>query len=607
MITNTIKRFFAFNQQLAYTNKGMPIFKISALAFHKNYLLLLYIFIGLVFVSCSKDIAGKTGVDETSNGITAFVTDTSGLPTPDAIVVVRPSHFRSSGILQNTNPKIGHYTLLTDTQGRFVIDSLPSGVYTLEIYSHGNGSLLSIHVDSLGKINYTWADTIIVQKMGSITGQIQLPPGTPFAQILVPGTERLVYTDSQGNFTINEIPAGEIQILALAPDSIIVLASNSITVKSGENTDAGTIEPPVTSLSDWSHTMTVTLNTKSSGVPIPKRLIQYPLLVRLNDAYFPSEASLQGADLRVFDPIGNIIPYTITHWDPLNRKANLWIKLPRIEVNDSTIVAHIKWGRAGTISAQNSSAVFDTANGHVAAFALDSRYINSDGQLVTKDASANQLTGHIITTGTLPIFSEMGAHFDSTSQGIAVANFPFNFGGEAYTIEAWLKPEVAGSIWLSRLNRSDSIWNHGERIYYLGESGKSATINTGLQPAILSHADSVNQYIFAKDSITLNQWTHLAIRRNWINAQKDTAKIEMFVNGSMVPMVNQNTLEQLDKLQDSLYIAGSMFGRSYQGSIANLMVSKGLRSAEWIWFSSKVQQLNTKAIKLHVSQITLSN
>lgn len=558
----------------------------------------------LVLVACSRSngIAGKSGVDETSNGVTAYVVDPAGAPASQALVLIRPVHYRSDGSLRSSDPDSGIWTLVTDVYGRFHLDSLPAGQYTLEVAGDGQGAMMNFDVAPSGLRDSVLADTLSLNLLASVKGRVQLPPGVAYARIVVEGLERLLYTDSAGNFTGSDLPAGNLQVVALMPGTDGVLGVLNVVATAGGTLDVGSLPVPVATASEWLHAGRIVLNTRASGVQIGKRLVDYPLMVRLEGDQFPLEAAHAGADLRVLDTAGNPLPFTLSFWDPLSRKACIWVRLPRVEVNDSLVVAVIQWGRPGSLPLSAPRQVFDTLDGWVGSYALQSSYLDSAGVLRTPDAAGYALHGQVLTTSGLPPdFGPEGTWFDGVSQGVAIGDFPLDLGSNSFTIEAWLKPQTEGGIWLTRDTRSDGgTWNHGERAFYFGWAGTSVNQASGWQPAQVSHEQNgTNVYVFADDTVAQNQWVHLAIRKRFLSATSDTAEIQFFVNGSLVESSGALVLEEPDKMRDSLYIGGQMFGRGYQGWISHLHISRGLRSAEWLYLNSRIQLAGTTALVFH--------
>lgn len=553
--------------------------------------------------ACSRnsEVSGKSGVDETSNGVSAIIVDSDGIPLNDALVFVRPANFRSDGVMRASDPDSGYWTLVTDVAGRFQVSSLPAGNYNMQIFHGRLGLLLHLHVGSTGLADSLIADTLFAQTLSSVHGCVSLPPDVPYARVVLEGMETNATTDSSGCYTLSGVPSGLVSILAIAPTSGNILGSDTISVQPDSAYEIGTLPVPASTDSQWAHAAKVILDSRSSGIYLAKRLLAYPLKVFLNGDNFPVDAMPNGADLRVIDSSGKALPFTIAYWNHLDRKAIVYIRLPRVEANDSLMVAELRWGRPETLPASAPSQVFDSLDNVMAMFPLYQSTLDAQGKLRTPDLSAWANHGVVLSTnGAPPSFGPDGAWFDGQYQGVAIGNFPLDFGGGDFTVSAWLRPQQAGGIWLTRDKQADSVWNHGERAFYFGEPNSSVNVASGWHPAQASHGidsgKTINRYVFAKDSINPDQWIHLTIRRRFISSAKDTAAIQFFVNGSMVTTIDSLTLEESDTPSDSVYIAGRMFGRAYRGYISQLQVYRGLRGSEWIYLDSRVQLPDNPAV-----------
>lgn len=556
-------------------------------------------------ISCSRnsEISGKSGVDETSNGLSAVVLDSTGNPLGDALVFVRPANFRSDGVLRASDPDSGYWTLVTDIAGRFQVSALPAGNYRMQIFNGRLGLLLSLHVDSTGLADTLIADTLLAKALSSVHGCVSLPPDVPYARVLLEGMETSTTTDSSGCYTLSGVPSGALTVLAISPHSGSILGSDTIVVQPDSSYEIGTLPVPASTDSQWAHEAKIVLDTRSTGIYLAKRLLAYPLKVFLYGDNFPTGASPNGADLRVVDSAGNAMPFTIAYWNALDRKAIIYVRLPRIEANDSVMVAKLRWGRPETLPASEPGKVFDSLDNVMAMFPLYKSSLDTQGKLRTPDLSAWANHGVVLSTGgTPPSFGPEGAWFDGQYQGVAIGNFPLDFGGGDFTVSAWLRPQQAGGIWLTRDKQADSVWNHGERAFYFGEPNTSVNVASGWHPAQASHGidsgKTINRYVFAKDSVSPDQWVHLTVRRRFISSAADTAAIQFFVNGSMVATIDSLTLEENDTPSDSVYIAGRMFGRAYRGYISQLQIYRGLRGSEWIYLDSRIQLPDNPAIHI---------
>lgn len=553
--------------------------------------ILLLAFISLL--ACSEKVSGRGGADETSNGVTAQILSSEGTPLASAFVLVRPANFVSNPLLASHNPLKGIQNLITDEDGYFHVDTLPPGKYMLEARSDSQGIALYLEVGSAKPLSQLLQKPLIVQKYAQVHGKIELPPDAAYARLYLLGIDRTILTDSDGNFSMDDVPAGTMVLLAYMPDTTAVLGRTELTITPDTTMQLGTIEVTESEVAEWIHGASVVLNTTTSGYLLSSTLKKYSLPVHLSGANFPDDASMEGADLRVVDTKGNPLPFAITFWDTKQNEATLWILFDSIPANDSLVVAEFLWGRPGTISASDPKTVFDSANGWSAVAPLQTSFLDSAGCAFTPVFSHSTGDGVSISTdGILPDYSSQGAWFDGLGQGVGIANLALDFGSSDYTVEVWLRPEAEGGIWLSRDNKSGGKWDYGERAFYLGEKSGSVNDASGLYPIQVTHGAQFNNYAIADTAVTLNQWVHLAVRRTTIST--DSALVQWFMNGSLMNTLNDRMVDNSDDLNDTLYIATPMFNRSYQGWVRQLQISHTARNPAWIAFDAAIQnRVNT--------------
>jgi hypothetical protein len=111
--------------------------------------------------------------------------------------------------------------------------------------------------------------------------------------------------------------------------------------------------------SDWGHALRITIDTTPSGADLKEAVVDFPLLVRLDDDDFPfDQAHPNGADLRFVDPSGSTLDYEIERWDPDKGVARVWVRVPRVEGNcrDNTLLLY--FGNPSAVPQSSGPAVF---------------------------------------------------------------------------------------------------------------------------------------------------------------------------------------------------------------------------------------------------------
>jgi hypothetical protein len=111
--------------------------------------------------------------------------------------------------------------------------------------------------------------------------------------------------------------------------------------------------------SDWTHVLRIAIDTTASGANIKEPVADFPLLVRLDERYFPFHlASSDGADLRFVDSSGHTLNHEIERWDPDEGTAAIWVLVPRVESNSRDNVLLMYFGNPSAVPLSSGPAVF---------------------------------------------------------------------------------------------------------------------------------------------------------------------------------------------------------------------------------------------------------
>ena len=107
-------------------------------------------------------------------------------------------------------------------------------------------------------------------------------------------------------------------------------------------------------LSGWSFIKPIKI-TEQSG----NNLSDYQVLIELNSSNFDfSKAKADGGDIRFLLPSGKSIPYWIESWDKSGQSAKVWVKVPSIPANSSTVI-YMYYGNPSATDESNGDAVFE--------------------------------------------------------------------------------------------------------------------------------------------------------------------------------------------------------------------------------------------------------
>ncbi|UQA57716.1 carboxypeptidase regulatory-like domain-containing protein [Polyangium aurulentum] len=174
-------------------------------------------------------------VERQGGEIHGRVVDESGKPVTDAFIdATREAEGAGMRGAAPTPPWGGGYnsTVLTDTEGEFVVGNLGRGTYTVHAYRKGGGSAFVEHA----KVGDTV--TLTIQRTAAIAGTVSVPGGAPPDQFTIRlvnqgaaffRSESFVFTN--GAFSISDVPEGKYQISAEAPQGT---ASVELTLAKGE-------------------------------------------------------------------------------------------------------------------------------------------------------------------------------------------------------------------------------------------------------------------------------------------------------------------------------------------------------------------------------------
>lgn len=522
----------------------------------------------LFLLSCTEreQEAGRPGVDETSNGISAQIFAENGIPAAKAKVVRLTCEF---GAQVDT-------TLIADSVGQVVFDTLGwNGELCLDIRTQNEAIKLAYRRgDSLS------FDSVVLQKFARVRGQVELPPSQTHAFLEIRGLAGKWKTKRSGSFEIDSIPAGSTQIRAMLIDTPLVISESQTELSSGATQYASFVPVPQDS-SAWRSSARITLNTKASGANLKEDLTNFPVLLTLADTSFPRGSSWGGADLRITNSSGREIPYEIVQWDSVARMATLWMRLDTLRKNDSLQSLRLRWGNPNALSVSAALQVFDSADGWSGVWHLSQSFLDSQGRDRTPDATPWQNDGviHGLTNWSdSPLGRGLG--FDGTPNAVAFAGSGVDLGRRSFTWELWMQSSQIGADLFHRGN-IDTIWDPMEKRVFLGLPETPFVASMGWRPTFIGRG-SPNIYVTCSTQVVAGEWTHLVLRRTVANG--DSGISEWFINGVKVGLSSSMDLLEKDQASDSLYLGDELPGspRILNGALAEFRISRVARSSEWI-------------------------
>ncbi len=150
-----------------------------------------------------------------------------------------------------------------------------------------------------------------------------------------------------------------------------------------------TLHAPAQQSAQWPWFSEIRMNTGLSGANVGGDVSAYPLAVQLNASSFDfSKARANGADIRFSTtPDGPFLPHSIEWWDPVNKKALIWVKVPLIKGNTDQQAIYMHWGNERAEAEDHAAEIFSVKEGFTGVW-----HLNEPGNTLPegyKDATAN--------------------------------------------------------------------------------------------------------------------------------------------------------------------------------------------------------------------------
>lgn len=193
----------------------------------------------------------------------------------------------------------------------------------------------------------------------------------------------------------------------------------------------------------WKHKSMITVNIQSLGLGEGSKVVDFPLLVRLNkDNFNFSQAADSGRDLRVAKAGGELLDYEISRWDTAGEKAELWVRVDTILGDRPFAPMNLYWGNPAAPRVSDGAKVFLAGSGYSGVWHLGESGKGNVDEF--KDAMGrNPGTGYPgkgqAPRRTLGVVAH-GADFMFGATGTSIL-LPDSFdpGPDSWTFQAWVK------------------------------------------------------------------------------------------------------------------------------------------------------------------------
>lgn len=423
----------------------------------------------LALAGCREaNLAGGGSASEDTNGsLVGRVAYADGRAAAGASVIVRPRAFLKD-TAEADRPTV-EVDAVTDSLGRYRVDSLVPGAYVVEIrdgrdraYLETGNVLPAFGLD----LNL---DTL--RSVGSLEGSLQADSGAAgLGYVQIYGLDRVARTDSAGRFVFPDLPAGQ---YTLRPVSSVrgraYPEPEPADVGPGDTVRVGVL--PVAGFESedyarWPQSRNIHLNTAATG--LLDSLADYPLLVRLHAGNFDFGAT-SGRDIRFSDEEGRHLAYEVDRWDSAGRRAEIWVKLPVVRGNSRDQFITLYWGNPGAPDFSNGRSVFGAYAGvwHMGRRTLGPGLEEFPGASPT--ASPGKIAGTVAVSAEEAAIGK-GAGFSGNQMILAPGNSAFR-PRHQLALSGWIrapKTDVEGGEMVSFGNNYGLRLNErGEPYFYL--------------------------------------------------------------------------------------------------------------------------------------------
>lgn len=312
--------------------------------------------------SSDKNLAGASTV-ETENACIINVVNIDSKPAANVVARIRPLWYvegvsKDSSVMPN-NIQDATLEVSADSLGNIVMDSVNFEKGYIEIIDGNTGVFQAVTSSDLRKNKLT---TMQMAPLGSVSGKAELPKETDYAWVQIYGTDKIVKTNKDGEFTLDSLPPASYQIRAILPDEQATIGEASITILAGEKGDIQTLAKPTLEnehLEQWAHARTIPLDSTISDwmKPIAESTVVF---VRLNETNFDfSEAMNNGNDIRFTDQSGNRLAFRLAFWNSTTpdtpQSAEFQI---RIDGTSNVKSLEMYWGKTAALDASASNDIW---------------------------------------------------------------------------------------------------------------------------------------------------------------------------------------------------------------------------------------------------------
>lgn len=336
--------------------------------------------------SCADNRVAGGNSSGTSNTIVGRLVDSAGRGAEGVHVVARPLRWKSEED-GTRDGLLGH--AVTDSTGRFAFPDLPPDVWVLEAGGSTTGYLFAPAVSG-ASASRTDVGTGVLGSLAPLVGRMRVPDFAGFSggSIRLSGTTHVAAIDHSGRFRIESVPPGVGRLDgALRSAAGTWRAETTLTI--GDQGQRETIHLEGTSgaaedYSTWGGTRKCLIDLSSPSSYLSSDQHDVPILVRLDGSILPIW-DLSGSSIRFSSERGRHLPYEIEEWNPVLRRARIWVRIDTLNERSAEHHFSLHWGKEGVPGRSDGAAVFDSSRGWLGAwhFVEGRTWQNATGRIPT--------------------------------------------------------------------------------------------------------------------------------------------------------------------------------------------------------------------------------
>jgi len=343
-------------------------------------------FVASGLLSCADQRVAGGNSSGTSNTVSGRVVDGSGKGVVGVHVVARPLRWSPEDD-GGRNGAVRH--AVTDSAGRFALRDLPPDVWVLEASSEGKGHPFAPVASGAG-VSDADVGTGALGASAPLVGRLRVANASDFVggTVRISGTSHVAAIDRSGRFRIESVPPGTGRLVAQARSAgDDARAEATMPIYADGSRDSLLLDATSGGEEDyskWEDSRTCMIDLASPASYLSSDQYEVPILVRLDETILP-RWDLDGASIRFSSERGVHLPFEIEEWNPVLRRARVWVRIDTL--NEGSAKHHFKlhWGREGAPGRSDGAAVFDSSRGWLGAwhFADGAVWRNATGRIPT--------------------------------------------------------------------------------------------------------------------------------------------------------------------------------------------------------------------------------